>query len=267
MLDIHPETLCLVKHFEGLYLDAYLCPAGVPTIGYGHTAGIKMGQTISRAQADALLVEDMIEAGAAVDRMVKVTLSPAQRGALASFVFNLGEGRFRTSTLLKKLNKGDFEGAALQLRLWVKATVRGEKVTLPGLVKRRGAEELLFRGLDWRGVLQDEPMPQAVEVAGPKPLSQSVTAKAAAGGLGLGAVISTIGPLIAPTLEITKQVREAAEQAQLVAAQVQQAQEQVTGVLEILHGIAAQGPAVGAAVMGVGLLTVLYRLWKDRRQP
>ncbi|CAO3439729.1 lysozyme [Azospirillum argentinense] len=142
--EIHPDALALVRHFEGLYLSTYLCPAGVPTIGYGHTAGVRMGQTIDGLQAEVFLRADMADAAAAVDRLVKVPLTDRQRGALASFVFNLGAGTLRDSTLLRLLNQRDYEGAAGQFGRWVFATVDGVKTRLPGLVKRRAAESLMF---------------------------------------------------------------------------------------------------------------------------
>ncbi len=137
----------LVKHFEGLYLTAYRCPAGVPTIGFGHTAGVAMGQTITAAQAEAFLSADLTAAAAQVDRLVKVALNHDQRGALASFVFNLGAGSLASSTLLKLLNAGDREGAAGQFGKWVYANVGGVKTQLPGLVARRAAEATLFRSV------------------------------------------------------------------------------------------------------------------------
>ncbi|KAA0682712.1 lysozyme [Roseomonas genomospecies 6] len=148
------EAVNLVKHFEGLYLKAYLCPAGVPTIGYGHTAGVQMGQTITSAQADDFLTSDLTSAAAQVDKLVTVPLNPQQRGALASFVFNLGAGSLQSSTLLRLLNQGDYDGAAGQFGRWVYATVNGVKTQLPGLVKRRAAEADLFEG-------STEPLPQA----------------------------------------------------------------------------------------------------------
>ena len=135
----------LVKHFEGLYLNAYLCPAGVPTIGYGHTEGVKMGQTITAQQAEDFLAGDLAGAAADVDRLVTVALNDDQRGALASFVFNLGAGSLQSSTLLKLLNAGDYAGAAGQFGRWVYATVNGKPTKLPGLVARRAAEAALFQ--------------------------------------------------------------------------------------------------------------------------
>ncbi|WP_042445203.1 lysozyme [Azospirillum sp. B510] len=164
-----PDPICkaaieLVKHFEGLSLDAYLCPAGIPTIGYGHTAGVSLGQRITAEKAEALLADDLAAAAAAVDALVTVPLTGGQRGALASFVFNLGRGNFQSSTLLKRLNGGDPEGAAGEFGRWVNATVQGRKTKLPGLVKRREAETLLFRrNLFLTRMAAADPMPQAVD--------------------------------------------------------------------------------------------------------
>lgn len=132
----------LVKQFEGLYLKAYLCPAGVPTIGWGHTRGVKMGQSITLAQAEAFLAGDLAGAAADIDRLAPVALTANQRGALASFQFNTGA--FGGSTMRTKLLAGDYAGAAAEFDKWVKATVNGQKVTLNGLVKRRAAEKALF---------------------------------------------------------------------------------------------------------------------------
>ena len=140
------EAVDLVKHFEGLYLKAYLCPAGVPTIGYGHTGGVKLGDTISADQAESYLAADLASAAASVDHLVTVAVNPQQRGALASFVFNLGAGSLEGSTLLRLLNNGDYAGAAGEFGKWVHSTVDGHKVVLDGLVKRRAAEAALFQG-------------------------------------------------------------------------------------------------------------------------
>ncbi|MGU3389186.1 lysozyme [Sphingomonas sp. M1A8_2b] len=132
--------LGLVKTFEGCKLTAYLCPAGVPTIGYGRTTGVKLGQKITQAQADAWVVEEYDEFEARVRRIVKVPLTANQLGALTSFAYNLGSGALASSTLLRLLNGGDYSGAAAQFARWNKA---GGKV-LAGLTKRRAAEAALF---------------------------------------------------------------------------------------------------------------------------
>lgn len=133
----------LIKKFEGKYLKAYLCPAGVPTIGYGHTTGVKMGDEISDECAERLLLQDYMQAEQTVLKLVKVPLTSNQLGALASFVFNLGEGNFAKSTLLKKLNASDFIGAANEFDKWVFAA----GIKLKGLIARRAAERKLFETL------------------------------------------------------------------------------------------------------------------------
>lgn len=126
-------------------LKAYRCPAGVLTIGFGHTGhDVREGLVCTTVQAHAWLLSDLEAAAVSVDKLITVPLSAHQRGALASFVFNLGPIALRESTLRKKLNAGDYAGAAAEFAKWVKATVNGATVTLPGLVKRRAAEAALF---------------------------------------------------------------------------------------------------------------------------
>jgi lysozyme len=132
----------LIKKYEGCRLRAYCCPAGIPTIGYGHTGSVSVGQTITQDEAEKLLRVDLISREKAVERFVDVPLTQGQFDALVSFVYNVGEGAFARSTLLKKLNAGDYAGAALEFRAW---TQGGGKV-LPGLIARRQAETELFNG-------------------------------------------------------------------------------------------------------------------------
>jgi lysozyme len=140
--DMKPSGACraLVRQFEGCRLQAYLDSAGVPTIGVGHTHGVKMGDRCSQQQADLWLTQDLEDAGAAVASLVKVPLTQDQFDALTSFVFNLGVRRLAESTLLILLNKRDYHGAAAQFSRWVYS---GGKV-LDGLVRRRSAEAKLF---------------------------------------------------------------------------------------------------------------------------
>ena len=132
--------LDIVKEAEGLRLSAYLCPAGIPTIGYGHTKDVKLGDTCTREQAEEWLENDFFMAKNDVKAVVKVPLRENQLDALASFVFNLGVRKLIQSTLLKKLNAGDYSGAAAEFDKWVFAG----KVKLNGLVKRRAKERQLF---------------------------------------------------------------------------------------------------------------------------
>ncbi len=129
----------LVTWFEGRSLVAYLDPVGIPTICEGVTRGVKLGQVKTPAQCDALLQQELAVALVGVDRNVKVPLPETRRAALASFVYNVGESQFASSTLLRRLNAGDPRGACAELSRWVYA--KGKK--LAGLVNRRAAEREL----------------------------------------------------------------------------------------------------------------------------
>ena len=148
---VSENGLNLVKKFEGLHkvtedgdVRAYRCPAGKWTIGYGHTRGVKSGLRASVDECEKMLMEDLHEAGNAVRSAVSVPLSQHQYDALVSFVFNLGAGNFRSSTLLKKLNKGLYEEIPAQILRWNKARVDGKLTELRGLTRRRTAEAALW---------------------------------------------------------------------------------------------------------------------------
>lgn len=133
----------LIKHYEGLQLQPYICPAGKATLGYGHTGpDVVFGITITEADADKLLREDLHFAERGVETYARVPLTQGQFDALVSFTYNLGVGAMRDSTLLKKVNAKDFDGAAAEFGKWV----HGGGRVLPGLIKRRAAEVALFRG-------------------------------------------------------------------------------------------------------------------------
>lgn len=129
----------LVAESENCLLTAYPDPIGIWTIGYGHTPAAQ-GQTISREDAEILLSEDLKTADTAINRLVKVPLNQNQFDALCSFVFNVGQGNFAQSTMLKALNESHFAAAAAEFLRWTRA---GGKV-LEGLVRRREAEKALF---------------------------------------------------------------------------------------------------------------------------
>jgi len=137
----------IIKYCEGLRLTSYVCPAGKPTIGWGHTYGVKLGRTISEAEAEVLLDHDYQQAEDDVLELVTVPLTENQLGALTSFVFNLGQGNFSKSTLLRKINASDFAGAADEFDKWIYATVNGVKTRLNGLVVRRKLERSLFEDI------------------------------------------------------------------------------------------------------------------------
>ena len=105
---INAAGLALVKTYEGLKLEAYRDTSGILTIGYGHTAGVKPDDIIGAERAELLLEMDLMDVERAVSGLVKVPLNDNQFSALVSFVFNVGEGAFAKSTLLKKLNEGGY---------------------------------------------------------------------------------------------------------------------------------------------------------------
>lgn len=131
----------IIRESESLRLKAYYCPAGVLTIGYGHTGSdVHEGQEITEEQAEKLLSEDVEWAEEAVETLAPASLNSNQFSALVSFVFNIGAGKFQTSTLLRKLNAGDVQGAADEFPRWNKSRGR----VLLGLTIRREAERTLF---------------------------------------------------------------------------------------------------------------------------
>ncbi len=135
------HCIALIKHFEGFRAHPYICPGGVPTIGYGHA--ILPGENfseITEGVAEEILRADLARAEATVRDLVEVYLCQHMFDALVAFIYNVGAGAFANSTLLRLLNKGDYLGAADQFGRWVYA---GRK-KLSGLVSRREAEKELF---------------------------------------------------------------------------------------------------------------------------
>ncbi len=174
--DVPQEGIELIKSFEGIpdgdpgtvNLDAYLDPVGIWTIGWGHAItyqGVLLrgpqNKGIARAlypggitieQAEMLLRGELVNFARDVLRLAKVPLDDGQFAALVSFAFNCGSGNLGGSTLLRRLNQGDYAGAADQFLRWNKARRNGALVELPGLTRRRRAERALFLGEDWRAV-------------------------------------------------------------------------------------------------------------------
>lgn len=137
---INKAGLDLIKNFEGLRLNAYQDTGGVWTIGYGHTSGVRPGDTCTAEHAEAWLMLDVGRAEHDVDRNAKVSLSDNQFGALVSFAFNIGGSRFAQSSLLRHLNNGEYDSVPTYLNAWV---FDNGKVQ-PGLVARRQAEAALW---------------------------------------------------------------------------------------------------------------------------
>lgn len=130
----------LIKEHEGFRAKAYRCPAGVWTIGYGHTKDVRPGQVISREEGEIFLREDLETAERVVERECS-GLSQNRFDSLVSFVFNCGEGSFKRSTLLKCIKANpDNPNIRYEFSRWVKSN----GVSLPGLIRRRRAEADLY---------------------------------------------------------------------------------------------------------------------------
>lgn len=144
--EISKNGVALIKNFEGFSATKYDDGVGVMTIGYGHA--IKKAETfnkpISMQEAESILAKDLAAVDAAISKWVTVPLNQNQYDAIGSFIFNLGAGNFAGSTLLKKLNAKDYEGASKEFIRWNKGRVKGALVEMPGLTRRRLAEQKLF---------------------------------------------------------------------------------------------------------------------------
>lgn len=144
-LSLSAAGLVSIANLEGFSEDAYIpIPGDVPTIGFGSTEGVKMGDTITPQKALERLLRDVGVAESAIGRCVKVPLSQSEYNAFTAFAFNVGAEAFCSSTLVKKLNAGDYAGACQELRRWV--YVDGRRVQ--GLVNRREAEYRLCIGIE-----------------------------------------------------------------------------------------------------------------------
>lgn len=167
MRQINEQGFELGKRLEGragkAVLKAYRDGGGVPTIGFGHTAGVTMGQTCSEALAEKWFHDDLDIAARAVESGVKVPLNDNQFAALVLFVLNVGVAAFRSSTLLRLLNRSQYDAVPAQLMRWCKDRDphSGKMETVPGLVNRRTAEVGL-----WSTPM---PMPEAVAAWAPEP--------------------------------------------------------------------------------------------------
>lgn len=147
------EGLKLLQSFEGLYLEAYQDPVGVWTIGWGATEGVHEGMTITRAEAEQMLQNELEKFEAAVAEAVEVQINDNQFSALVTFSYNLGARSLFESTLLQLLNQGKFQEAADQFPRWDKAGGQ----SLLGLSRRRRAERALFLSQPWEEFLHWEP--------------------------------------------------------------------------------------------------------------
>ncbi|MCK0538080.1 lysozyme [Alcanivorax quisquiliarum] len=151
MRHITQDGLDLIKYFEGFSPTVYICPAGYPTIGYGHLVRgherDRYGQGVTEPEAEDLLRRDVQAAERAVLRLIDVPLTDGQYDALVSFTFNLGAGALQRSTLPRKVNREEHAEVPAQLMRWVWAAGR----KLKGLIRRRNAEARFYAGISCDG--------------------------------------------------------------------------------------------------------------------
>jgi lysozyme len=201
-MQISEKGLALGIHFEGCrkrtdygHFKPYYCPAGILTIGRGHTnahgRSFNAGSVWTQEECDAEFSSDMGIAAAALERLVKVPLQQYEYDALVNFVHNCGEGALAGSTILRRLNAGDRDGAAAAFLLWNKHRdpKTGNLVESPGLTRRRASESLMFKGIQddnydgkpdtlLTSKAEEGEMPQKVEAPVVAPMSDSRIAKA-----------------------------------------------------------------------------------------
>lgn len=206
-MHINEEGLALIGRWEGLRLEAYRDLGQVWTIGFGHTATAREGMVITEAEAERLLRQDLAIFEAAVNNAVKVPLTDNQFAALVSWTYNVGEAAMRRSTLIKRLNNGEFNAVPGELAKWNR--VNGKAI--PGLANRRAAEG----GLWARGA---HVASGNVQPDNPHTITTSNTSKTAI-GVGAAGVVSTLaqnsdalgalghlGPVVGVTLILTAAV-------------------------------------------------------------
>lgn len=137
----------LIKQSEGVRYRTYLDDAGIPTICYGHTGPeVRLGQTATKEECDTLFKKDLLRHSAAVSKCLNAPLTSYQYDAVVSFAFNVGPTAFCRSTMARKINAGDLEGAAAEFPKWNKVRINGKLVVSAGLSARRDRERALFEG-------------------------------------------------------------------------------------------------------------------------
>ena len=152
MMQLSKTGIELLKHFEGCELKAYQDSVGVWTIGYGHTKGIYEGLEITQSEAEKMLQDELPEYEGYITDKVVPMLQQHEYDALVCWVYNLGPTNLSSSTMLKKLNAGEFKEVPFQMIRWDKAGGQ----PLLGLTRRRNAEALLFKGEQWKDYLEVE---------------------------------------------------------------------------------------------------------------
>lgn len=192
-----------IARSEGCRLQAYRDVAGVWTMGWGHTQGVREGMRITQVQADALFVADLTEFADGVSRLLRRPAGPRQLGAMVSLAYNIGLAGFARSTVLKAHNRGDAESAARAFALWNKARVGGVLRVVAGLTARRAREAALYLApapearppLDAvperaAGAVMDMPAAEPESRLAASPIAQSGAVSIATGGLAAASSVS-----------------------------------------------------------------------------
>jgi lysozyme len=203
--DIPWEAVALIASWEDCKLKAYLCPAGVPTIGWGETEGVRMGDQWTKENADLRFNYEVNRYTQQVRNNLTRYATPEQLGAMVSLAYNIGLGGFRRSSVLRAHNMGDNAAAARAFALWNKATVQGQKVELRGLTARRAAEAALYLREDEYPF--SEPSVQAVDEESSlvkSPISLAGASSVAVGGTALAT------ELLGDSLPIVQQAQQIA---------------------------------------------------------
>ncbi len=209
-MQVSNEGRRFIESFEGYSADAYLCPAGVPTIGFGHTAGVNMGDRLgSREEGDALLAEDLRSFAFQVTRALDSANTDQQEfDAMVSLAFNIGIAGFTGSTVLRMHKEGKKPEAARAFSMWNKATVNGVLQEVPGLTRRRAAEAAVYLTPDESPALSPPApveagsMPQAI--APPPSVASSKTV--IAGGVSVAAGAATVADQINQVTPIVESI-------------------------------------------------------------
>jgi lysozyme len=229
----------LIARAETCRLVSYRCPAGIWTIGWGHTTGIKGGMKWSQQQCDQAFVHELTARRMQVESVLTAPASEDEIAAMVSLQYNIGDGAFRKSSVLKAHNRGDSMAAARAFGLWNKARVRGVLTVLPGLTARRSAEAALYLTPD--DGAPGARMPQAVEpesTLAASPIAQT------------GVAVSTAGALVA--------AKDATEHAGILTGTV-------TAVRDFIGSLGIPPDYILPALAVIaGVVIVRYRL-KQRR--
>jgi lysozyme len=259
-MTVSAPGLKLIQSFEGCEkrqkggrFKAYVDPVGVLTIGWGHTnaTGRTFGaDTVwTQAECDAALREDVAKFEAAVRAHVKVELAQCQFDALVSFAYNCGIGNLKASTLLRKVNRREFAGAAREFGKWNKAGGR----VLPGLTRRRAAEATLFEGAGCIAVNATEhgPMAQQIDAPGKPGLVETMTGSKIAQGTATGSVLGSGNEAAGAVKDTAAQLKDVKDTAQEI------------GLLDFAATLLQQPRFwIAIAILGVGAAVIYWR-WRD----